>query len=126
MIRDHPIFGVGLDNFLYAYRETYILAGAQDDPNLSHPHNLILDFWARLGILGVVALAWLLIAFFRTSRRLYRQLDEAGRVLVLALTVSMVYTLVHGLLDNSYFLVDLAYVFMLTLGIMSSLDEQGT
>ncbi|MFQ5593641.1 MAG: O-antigen ligase family protein, partial [Anaerolineae bacterium] len=121
MIRDHPVFGVGLDNFLYQYREHYILAGARDDPSLSHPHNLILDFWTRLGILGVVALGWLVYAFFQTTWQLYRRLDENGQVLVLGLMSSMVYTLAHGLLDNSYFLVDLAYVFMLTIGIASRL-----
>lgn len=122
MIRDHPIFGVGLDNFLYQYREKYILAGARDDPSLSHPHNLILDFWTRLGILGVVALVWLVVAFFRAAWRLYQRLDEDGRVLVLGLMASMVYALAHGLLDNSYFLVDLAYAFMLVVGVVRRLD----
>ncbi|MBS1251902.1 MAG: hypothetical protein MAG451_00936 [Anaerolineales bacterium] len=128
MIRDHPVLGVGLDNFLYQYREKYLLTGARDDPSLSHPHNLILDFWTRLGILGMVVLCWLVAAFFRTTWRLYRRLDETGQVLTLGLMASMVYTLAHGFLDHAYFLVDLAYVFMLTLGIASRLDldsEQG-
>jgi O-antigen ligase len=122
IIRDHPIFGVGLDNFLYQYREKYVLAGARDDPSLSHPHNLILDFWTRLGVLGVAALVWLVVAFFRTAWQLYQRLDEDGRVLALALMASMVYALAHGLLDNSYFLVDLAYLFMLVMGVISRLE----
>jgi len=122
MIRDHPIFGVGLDNFLYQYRERYILAGARDDPSLSHPHNLILDFWTRLGIFGVVALVWLVVAFFGTAWRLYQRLDGDGRVLVLGLMASVVYALAHGLLDNSYFLVDLAYALMLVMGVASRLE----
>ena len=119
MIRDHPNFGVGLDNFLYQYRENYLLAGARDDPSLSHPHNLILDFWSRLGVPGVVALVWLVAAFFRVGWRLYRRLGGEGQALVLGLMASMVYALAHGLLDNFYFLVDLAYVFMLTVGIVA-------
>ncbi len=121
MIRDYPIFGVGLDNFLYQYREEYVLAGALDDPSLSHPHNIVLDFWTRLGVLGVAVLVWLVTAFFRIAWRLYRQLDGDGRVLALSLMAGMVYTLAHGLLDNSYFLVDLAYVFMLMSGVVSRL-----
>ncbi|MFQ5856051.1 MAG: O-antigen ligase family protein [Anaerolineae bacterium] len=126
MIRDHPLFGVGLDNFLYQYREKYVLAGARDDPSLSHPHNLILDFWARLGLLGVVVLGWLVVAFFRKAWRLHQRLDANGQVLVLGLMASMVYALAHGFLDHSYFLVDLAYVFMLAVGMVSRLNsEQG-
>jgi len=34
---------------------------------------------------------------------------------------SMVDFLAHGLIDNSYFLVDLAFVFFLTLGLMRRL-----
>ena len=54
MIHDHPITGLGLDQFLYAYRGRYILPDAWQEPNLSHPHNILLDFWVRLGIFGVL------------------------------------------------------------------------
>ena len=77
MIRDHPIFGVGLDNFLYAYRTRYILPDAWEEPNLSHPHNIILDYWTRLGLLGLVTLAVQAWAFFRT--RLQDVPAAAGR-----------------------------------------------
>ena len=118
MIRDHPLFGVGLDNFLYQYRDRYVLPEAIVERNLSHPHNIVLDFWTRLGILGVVAIVWLEVVFFREGLRLYRGLrDPDLRVLTLGLMASMADCLAHGLIDNSYFLVDLAFVFMLTVGL---------
>lgn len=123
MIRDHPIFGVGLDNFLYQYRERYILPGALDDPNLSHPHNFILDFWARLGVLGVAVLVWLELAFFRAAWRIYRRSSGDDRALTLGLMAAMVYVLAHGLLDHSFFLVDLAYGCMLIVGIVGRLQS---
>ena len=52
MIADRPITGVGLDNFLYSYRGKYISPDAWQDPNISHAHNLILDFSSRLGLPG--------------------------------------------------------------------------
>lgn len=126
MIRDHPLWGVGLDNFLYQYPR-YMLPEAWQEPDLSHPHNILLDWWTRLGVLGVGALIWLEVAFYRMGLRLYRSLDEGElRALVLGLLGSMVDFLAHGLIDNSYFLVDLAFVFFLTLGIIRRLSYRGT
>jgi len=121
MIRDHPLFGVGLDNFLYQYPR-YMLPEAWQEPNLSHPHNIVLDWWTRLGVMGMGALIWLEVSFFRMGLRLYHSLEGGElRALVLGLMASMVDFLAHGLIDNSYFLVDLAFVFFLTLGLMRRL-----
>jgi O-antigen ligase len=121
MIRDHPLFGVGLDNFLYQYPR-YMLPEAWQEPNLSHPHNIALDWWTRLGVMGMGALIWLEVSFFRLGLRLYHSLEGGElRALVLGLMASMVDFLAHGLIDNSYFLVDLAFVFFLTLGLMRRL-----
>jgi O-antigen ligase len=122
MIRDHPLWGVGLDNFLYQHPR-YMLPEAWQEPDLSHPHNILLDWWTRLGVLGVVALIWMEVAFFRLGLRLYRSLNEADlRALVMGLMASMVDFLAHGLIDNSFFLVDLAFVFFLSVGIVRRLS----
>ena len=118
MIRDHPVFGVGLDNFLYQYRTRYVLPDAWREPNLSHPHNIFLDCWTRLGIMGLVVVFWQQLSFFKLGLKTYRGLMRgAERGLVLALLTSMVYSLAHGLIDNSFFLVDLAFVLTLTIGL---------
>ena len=114
-----------MDNFLYHYRTRYVLPEAWEELNLSHPHNILLDWWTRLGVLGVVALVWLEVAFFRRGLGLYRRLaDPDRRALVLGLMASMVDFLDHGLIDNSYFLVDLAFVFCLTLGVIEGPGEE--
>jgi O-antigen ligase len=117
MIRDHPILGVGLDNFLYEYPK-YINPDAWREPNLSHPHNIVLDFWTRLGALGVIALVWMLIAFYKTGKRIGKH-----RALVIGLIASMTAALAHGLIDAAYFYVDLAFVWMLTLGIIAQAER---
>jgi len=122
MIRDHPLSGIGLDNFLYLYPD-YVLPGAEIEPNLSHPHNIILDYWTRLGILGVVSLACLLGAFFRAGLRLYRsQIETDAGAVVLGLLASMVAFVTHGMIDSSYFVVELAFVFFLSLGVLRCLQ----
>jgi hypothetical protein len=115
MIRDHPLLGVGLDNFLYEYPK-YILPDAWREPNLSHPHNFILDFWTRLGIFGVAILFALLVLFYRRAWKVFTTTDTLyTRALMLGLMASMVNFLAHGLIDAAYFYVDLAYVFWLTM-----------
>jgi O-antigen ligase len=129
MFLDHPWFGVGPDNFLQLYRSRYILPDAWQEPNLSHPHNIALDFLSRVGLLGALAGAWMIAGFWWIAVRVTRQLTTAikfgspearadGRAL-LALTAGLMGLiadmLAHGLVDHSFFLVDLSFVFFLAL-----------
>jgi O-antigen ligase len=123
MIRDHPVLGVGLDNFLYAYRGRYIRPAAWQEPNLSHPHNVVLDYLSRLGVLGLAAGLWLQIAFWRVALPLRRLTDPDERALAIGLMGGMVDFLAHGLVDNSFFLVDLAFPFSLSLALMVHLNQ---
>ena len=118
MIKDHPWQGVGLDNFLYAYRTRYVLPAAWQEINLSHPHNVVLDFWTRLGLPGLVVGVWLFVAAFRSGWHSLGRLEGNRWAIVLGLLASLVATLAHGLIDNSLFLVDLMLLFMLTLGLL--------
>ena len=125
MMRDHPLFGVGPDNFLYAYRGRYLLPEAWEESALSHPHNVILDFAARLGLIGLGVFVWMQIAFWVTAFRAMRQARQSlisdQWALIIGLMASMVDFLTHGLIDAAYFVVDLAFVFMLTLALMHQL-----
>lgn len=125
MIRDHPIVGVGPDNFLYAYRGRYILPEAWQEPNLSHPHNAILDFASRLGLLGLGIGAALQIGFWQTALAAYRRAQSDGdlRALSIGLMASMANFLAHGVVDAAFFIVDLSFVFFLTLGLMWRVRE---
>jgi len=122
MFLDHSLLGVGPDNFLALYRSRYILPEAWQEPNLSHPHNLALDFLSRLGVLGFAAGAWLVAGFWLTALAAYRRLAAAAdpeRRSLLALAVGLMGLvadmLAHGLVDHGFFLVDLSYVFFLAL-----------
>ena len=116
MVRDHPWFGVGLDNFLYAYRGRYILDAAWQEPNLSHSHNVILDFATRLGLLGLLAGGWLMWEAGRATRRAIRRAGETWLPVATGLGGLLAAMLAHGLVDHSFFLVDLSFVFFLALG----------
>jgi O-antigen ligase len=109
MIRDHPVLGIGLDNFAYVYQQGYLRAVAE--PNLSHPHNWLLNMWLELGLFGLVAFVALLVIFWKQTLHARQSWLVAGAV------GAMTDMLVHGFIDNSYFLVDLAFVFWLCVAV---------
>ncbi len=117
MALDHPLLGVGPDNFLYAYRSHYVLPSAWEELNLSHPHNLLLDLWARLGLVGVLAGLYALAVAFRSAWRSFRR-GSACLALALGLLAGLA-TVLHGLIDNSLFLPDLMGLFVIALGLLS-------
>lgn len=126
MLQDHPITGLGLDQFLYAYRGEYLLPDAWQEPNLSHPHNILLDWWIRLGIFGVAALLWIQVVFWHNASilvKFYRQNDLVVLAVVIGSMGSMAALLAHGLIDNSVFVQDLCFIFALLLGITAQLSN---
>jgi O-antigen ligase len=84
------------------------------EPNLSHPHNLVLDFWLRLGLPGLLALGWIAWLVVRRAPaggwRATAALAAAGTgPLVWGVGGALIAVVLHGLMDNSYFVIDLAY-----------------
>lgn len=120
MVADSPLLGVGLDQFLYEYRDTYMLPDAWREPDLSHPHNIILDFWSRLGIGGVV---WLVFLVWRLWRVFSHASAHEESVLMIGTAGAWASLLTHGLVDNSIFVIDLAYVFALLMAISAYLEN---
>jgi O-antigen ligase len=120
MVWDHPWLGVGPDNFLYAYRGRYILPSAWQEPHLSHAHNIVLTYLTRLGIVGLAAGLGLHATFWLTGLKGCCAAGDGDRALALGLVGSMAYTTAHGLVDASFFFPDLAFAFLLVLGLVQS------
>jgi O-antigen ligase len=119
MVRQQPLTGVGLDNFLYEYRGRYIMESAWREPNLNHPHNLALDFATRLGIPGLLAglaLAGALVTAVGRAVRV-RAGAPTWQAVAIGLAGSSAWLLAHGLVDHSFFLIDLAFTFYLLLAL---------
>ena len=110
MGRDNWLFGVGPDNFLTHYR-AYMRPEAWREPNISHPHNLVLDAWASMGLVGLAALVAVIFLFWRDWLRIRG--DGVGGLdpLAFGLAGAMAAALTHGLVDHAYFLPELAATF---------------
>lgn len=129
MGRDHPLFGIGQDQFLNQYQLKnpdgtyhYITQAQVAELYTAHPHNILLDWWLSLGIMGLLVIVWLLWRYYREALYLVRSCasrlapDPLLRAVVIGLVAAMTDFLVHGLVDNSYFLMDLALIFWLSCG----------
>jgi putative inorganic carbon (hco3(-)) transporter len=140
MIHDRPIVGIGPDNFQTLYAPTrsenkyqqvcapgqgYIQPGAGAEPCLSHPHDEFLDFWLSSGILGLISYVWLLYVFWKAGFKTWRRSSDASTgALVLAAMAATLAGMIHGLIDNSYFLVDLSLLFWLFCAVVSWFSDE--
>jgi len=116
MARDHALWGVGPDNFLYHYGD-YILPEAMVDRWLSHPHNIALDFWLRLGLLGLPLSAFWAWSAVRAITAAVQRSDPQ-RSAAIGLAGGLAAMLAHGLVDSSLFVVELAGWFMVSLALL--------
>lgn len=123
MLADHPIRGIGLDNFLYYYQHGYRLPAAWREPDLSHPHNLVLDFWLSLGLPGLLGLGLLLGRLGTVVTREWQASGPMERGVYAGVVGAMLDTILHGLVDNSFFLVDLSVLFWLMFAIVAVLHR---
>lgn len=118
MALDHLFLGVGPDQFLYVYRSNYLLPTAWQEPNLNHPHNLVLDWWTRLGVPGLVlGLAWLGTGITGLWRWFACGVHPA---LALGCLAASAAALAHGIIDVSYALPELMLVWVLLFHLHSN------
>lgn len=100
LLKDAPIFGAGLNGYPVALAPYH-------DPRLyeifQYPHNIILNVWVELGLLGLLAT----IAFLAIALR--PMLNENDPLRAVVLSVFFV-TVVHGLVDVPFFKNDLAFL----------------
>ena len=126
MIRDFPLFGVGPDNFLYHYA-AYLRPEAWREPHMSHPHNLLLDNWLSSGVFGALAIIAVLVIFYLLIRRSYCLPDcPIPRPVLLGVAASMTAAIAHGLVDNFYFLPELAGFFWTLMAFAVCLTNRPT
>lgn len=125
MVRDHPFRGIGLDQFLLMHRTRYISPEHWSERYVSHPHNALLDAWLSLGILGAVLLA-IAIAALMMHGLAMRRGDARGNLWQVGAIAALAGGLAHGLVDNVYFLPDLAVLTWVLVAVAESrhTDEQ--
>jgi len=86
-----------------------------------YPHNIFLNFWTELGLLGMLLFAWIIGKYIYCATKLFRvekKKNSGHRFVILGLGAAMVATLVHGLVDVPYFKNDLSVFFWLLVAFL--------
>jgi len=88
-IKDHPFLGIGPGNF----QEVFLRYKVGWSIDTRYSHNIFLQTWLETGIIGLIAIGYLIIAFIKTSLRKSKYILLAGFAFVL-----------HNLVDITYFM----------------------
>jgi len=107
MIERNPVFGIGPGNFQKTYLEYQKYFPPYLEWAVPQPHNLYLAFWLESGLSGLIGFIWLLVLFFRDNKKAREYNLETG-LLCLAI---ILYFLIHGLVDTTYWRNDMAVIF---------------
>ena len=143
MIRDHPILGIGPDNWLCYYSRnnlctlpaphywilqdpvTHAATGMRDEPNLAQPHNDILNIWLYMGLFGLLAFLALIALFFWTFVRVLSRLRFAPvedqnylRWITVGVGAAMLAALVQAMVDSVFLGQDTSFLFWMLISTM--------
>jgi O-antigen ligase len=113
MLSHHPVLGIGLSNYQQAMGPYW-----QDLPQVIYPHNIVLNFWAVTGLLGLAGFFWLAVRAFLLGWQGWRRHPADWRPYDLGVVLVLVAMLVHGLVDVPFFKNDLSLEFWALLGIL--------
>jgi O-antigen ligase len=87
-----------------------------------YPHNIFLNFWSELGLVGMLLFCWMIGKFIIIAYQLQKKEIFNIQYLILGLLGAMIVIVVHGLVDVPYFKNDLAILFWLIVGILGVLN----
>ena len=115
MLKTRPLLGAGLTNYQRViqpyhqkdYIEIYL-----------YPHNIFLNFWSELGLLGLLSFLLIVGWFYRVG---FRNRNKNDSIMLMA---GMSVILIHGLVDVPYFKNDLSILWWLIIGMMLVLDQK--
>lgn len=102
MIRDHPIFGIGLGGYNFAFR------GAIPEV---YPHDIWLTFWVETGLLGVLSFAFILFSLMWLAVRALPRTTGFDRGALWGVLAALVAWFVHGVVDSPYWKNDMSAEF---------------
>jgi tetratricopeptide (TPR) repeat protein len=94
LFADHPVAGIGADNFF----EDYLQRG-QSNETPRYPHNLVLRTLAQTGLVGALLLLTAFAAALAAAWRAMRAADPLAAAVAGGAVLAFLYWVVHGMTD---------------------------
>jgi O-antigen ligase len=110
---DNLLFGAGLGGY------SFLVDFSQNYRNAMTSHNLYLDLFVELGLVGLASFLFLIFFVWRIILRGYR----AGSFLSLPLGASLVYFLVHSFFETAIFNPIVLSFLMIYLGLVAKIEK---
>lgn len=86
-----------------------------------YPHNVLLNFWTELGLLGLLLFIWIIFRYFYIAKQAFnkaRAAHDSFAWIIFGLSMAMLAMIIHGIVDVPYFKNDLALLFWLMMALM--------
>lgn len=117
MLQDHWAVGAGLSGYPTVFAPYH---QATQYEIFQYPHNILLNVWVELGLLGLAAFGALVLATVHTAWPALRETARGNpHPLAVAAVLALGEMTVHGLVDVPYFKNDLAVLTWLLLALLS-------
>jgi O-antigen ligase len=116
LLKDHFVFGAGLNGFKTLYSNQY--RPVQYQEQFQYPHNILLTFWTEMGILGLFSFLLIMVNLY--SMLIRNLIKSSSPILGAALLGVLSYWVLHGMVDVPYFKNDLSIEFW----VIAALIEQ--
>ena len=113
MLGDNVFTGAGLSGFPL----TYPKYATCDKQAFQYPHNIFLNFWVEMGLIGLMVFLWISFVY---SKILSQHIND---FLAVGLLGALVYIFIHGLVDVPFFKNDLSAQFWILLAAVAWFDK---
>ena len=113
------VFGSGIGTGSTAFSAVYPAYALGGAAFALHAHNLYLQLFVELGVVGIVTFFVMLFLFFRSVFSSYRTLtDRVQATTILAMGLGVLALLVQGLTDNVWYNYRIVLLFWLLMGLV--------
>lgn len=116
MFWDHPINGVGIENFSHLCETKY--TKGKDLATTVHAHNNVLHYMAEMGIIGLLSFTWLMLAVLRLLYQNFKHNPDLNwHLFFLASFCGIIVFNIQGLTENTFADAETARFFWYLLGL---------
>lgn len=103
---DNFILGTGIRQYFRKVEKP--LYNPKELERLIYPHNILLNFWTEIGLLGLLGFVGIFINLLKISFNKYKNISRLEGLVFLTILIAW---LTHGLVDVPYFKNDLSMIF---------------